>query len=157
MVKTHRRGQFPKLPRMEQGAGGESCLHPPRKKFGWTLRNVQVDFNRTKSPAEEKLEYFLPKERVPTAKRKYTKFNTERNMSTPKIENPYLPPEQQPIQECWNCGHSAGLTLKDGGVDFASVSCPFQGYSKVSARHSCACWCRIIKRRNRRHSDEEED
>ena len=133
-----------------------ACIHQ-EKKFGWTLRNVQVDFNQTKSPAEKKLEYFLPKERVPTARRKSTKFNTERNMSTPKIENPYLPPEQQPIQECWNCGHSAGLTLKDGGVDFASVSCPFQGYSKVSARHSCACWCRIIKRRNRRHSDEEED
>ena len=78
-------------------------------------------------------------------------------MSKPKVENPYLPEEQQPIQECWNCGHSAGLTLKDGGVDFASVSCPFQGYSKVSARHTCACWCRIIKRRNRRHNDEEED
>ena len=125
--------------------------------FKWTLTKVNLKVNQTSSPAEKKLEYFLPKERVPTARRKSTKFNTERNMSTPKIENPYLPPEQQPIQECWNCGHSAGLTLKDGGVDFASVSCPFQGYSKVSARHSCACWCRIIKRRNRRHSDEEED
>lgn len=71
-------------------------------------------------------------------------------MSKPKQE-PFLPANREPEQECRTCDNWVPKKTADGMIDYASGKCPATGLSSCPARHVCELW----KARTRKKGGEE--